>query len=263
MPNENSHDSRGLCLNSVLVSVRRSSTRATRQYCQSPNDFLLSVTNYLRSPNWQSPNHFLLSVTNYLQSPDDFPNWMSLLSPSRASRTIPEPCRSFLTRSFRLSFQQSGVLYLRFAAPSLPSRSKARSMILARVRSFMSIERPDVTTLTFTSDQDDSRPLLLVDLFMFLLLGSPPTCRAILQYCSFVCVFAFTNPQDDTCACPIILMSIKRVDVSALAFTNQQDGFRALSLVSYAVFPLELSPAGSTILERCRLVFAFDPQPAE
>ena len=38
-------------------------------------------------------------------------NWMSLLSPSRASRTISEPCRSFLTQCFRLSFQQPVGLY--------------------------------------------------------------------------------------------------------------------------------------------------------
>jgi hypothetical protein len=56
---------------------------------------------------------------------------MSLHSPSRASRTIPEPCRSFLTRCFRLSFHQQAGLYLRVAAPSLPLRSPACRMILA------------------------------------------------------------------------------------------------------------------------------------
>ena len=55
-------------------------------------------------------------------------------------------------------------------------------------------------------------------------------------------------------------MSIERSDVSALAFTSQQDYSRALSLLSYSVFSLELSTAGETILVRHRSVMAsLDP----
>ena len=62
----------------------------------------------------------------------------------------------------------------------------------------MSVEQLDVTALAFTSEQDDSRALLLIDLLMSLL-GFPPTRRAmaILQYCSFVFAFAFASSQDD------------------------------------------------------------------
>ena len=41
----------------------------------------------------------------------------------------------------------------------------------------MSVEQLDVTALAFTSEQDDSRALLLIDLMS--LLGFPPTCRAM------------------------------------------------------------------------------------
>jgi hypothetical protein len=131
-----------------------------------------------------------------------------LLSPSRASRTLSEPCRSFLTGCLRLSFHQPAVLYLSVAAPSLPSRSPARRMILACVRSFMCIERLDVSALAVTSEQDDSRALSLINFLMFLP-GLPPACRAILECCRSVFVFAFASAQDDTCACLIYFMSIE------------------------------------------------------
>ena len=82
---------------------------------------------------------------------------------------IPEPCRSFLTRCFRLSFQQPSGLYLSVAAPYLPSRSSACRMILARVRSCMCIKRLDVTAITFTNEQDDPRALSLTDFWCFCL----------------------------------------------------------------------------------------------
>ena len=63
-------------------------------------------------------------------------DWMSLLSHSRDSRTVSEPCRSFLTWCFRLRCNQPAGLSLSVAAPSLPSSSLARRMILACVRSF-------------------------------------------------------------------------------------------------------------------------------
>ena len=160
-----------------------------------------------------------LFLSDLAPSPCQSNDWMSLLLPSRASRTIPEPCHSFLTRCFRMSFQQPSGLYLSFAAPSLPSCSSVRRMILVHVRSFMCIKRSDITALTFTSEQDDSRALSLIDLLMFLL-GRPPTCRAILECCRSVFAFAFISAQDDTSVRSIILMSIERLDVSALLFTG-------------------------------------------
>ena len=183
-------------------------------------------------------------------------DWMSLLSPSRANRTIPEPCRSFLTRCFRLSFQQPSGLYLSVAAPSLPSRSSARRMILAHVRSCMCIKRSDVTALTFTSEQDDSRALSLTDFLMFLP-GLPPACRAILERCRSVFAFAFARSQDDTCAISIFLLSIVQLDATVLAVTSEQDDSRALSLINFLMFLPGLPPACRAILECCRSVFVF------
>ena len=40
---------------------------------------------------------------------------------------------------------------------------------------------------------------------------------------------------------------------------SQPDNFRALSLLSYLLVLLELSPAGRTILECCCSIFAFAP----
>ena len=47
-----------------------------------------------------------------------------------------DECLSFLTRCFSLRFHQPAGLSFSVAAPSLPSRSPACRMILARVRSF-------------------------------------------------------------------------------------------------------------------------------
>ena len=85
----------------------------------------------------------------------------------------------------------------------------------------MCIKRSDVTTLAFTSVQDDSRALSLIDLLMFLL-GLPPACRAILECCRSVFVFAFISAQDDTCVCSIIIMSTERLNVTALAFKSSK-----------------------------------------
>ena len=95
-------------------------------------------------------------------------------SPSRARRTIPEPCRSFLTRCCRLSFPQPPGLYLSVAAPSLPSLSPERWMILARVRSFMSIDRLDVTVSPSRASRTISEP-----------------CRSFLTRC---CRLSFQQP---------------------------------------------------------------------
>jgi hypothetical protein len=142
---------------------------------------------------------------------------MSLLSPSRASRTIPEPYRSFLTRCFRLSFQQPSGLYVSVAAPSLPSRSSARTMILARVRSCMCIQRSDVTAFAFTSKQVDLRALSLLS-YSLLPLELSTAGKTILERCRSI--LSLLSPERWMILARVrSYMSIERLDVTALAFT--------------------------------------------
>ena len=119
----------------------------------------------------------------------------------------------------------------------------------------MSIDRLNVTALPFTSHQDDFRALSLLSYSVFPLELSTAgrtifeRCRSVFAFASFIAPMILARVRS--------LMSIERLDVSALAFTRRQDDFRALSLLSYSVLPLELSPASRTIFERCRSVFAF------
>ena len=150
-------DSRALSLLSYSVFPLELSTagRTIFERCRSVFAFasFIAPMIFARVRSLISIERLDVSALSFTRQQDDF-RALSLLSHS----------------VFLLDFSPaSRTIYLSVAAPSLPSLSPERWMILARVRSFMSIDRLDVTALAFTRHQDDSRALLLIDLLMFLL----------------------------------------------------------------------------------------------
>jgi hypothetical protein len=122
--------------------------------------------------------------------------------PSRASRTIPEPCRSFLYSVFSLELSTAARTIFERCRSVFAFASLIAPLILARVLSLMSIERLDVSALAFTRRQDDFRALSLLSHSVFPLELSPAG-RTIFECCRSVFTIAFPRALDDTCACPI------------------------------------------------------------
>ena len=141
---------------------------------------------------------------------------------------------------FPLELSPVGSIILERCRSVFAFASPIALVILARVRSCMCIEQLDITALAFTSQQDGSRALSLLS-YSVLPLEFSTAGRTILERCRSVFAVAPASPQDGTCECPFFLMSTERLDVTALAFTSQQDASRALLLIGLVMFLLGLS----------------------